>query len=44
MKAIKNMSDKEFYAYVNEAKKDPQFMKEIDRFIKITTGKPYKLK
>lgn len=44
MKAVNKMSDEEFHSYVNEAKRDPKFMKEIDRFIKITTGKPYKLK
>ena len=37
------MSDREFYKTLKEAQKDPQFMKDIRKFIKITTG-TYKLK
>ena len=38
-----NMSKKQFYRELAEAKKDPQFRKEIRAFIKASTG-VYKLK
>ncbi|MBS3145531.1 hypothetical protein J4414_01895 [Candidatus Woesearchaeota archaeon] len=41
-KSIK-LNRKEFYKELKEAQKDPNFIKEIRKFIKITT-KPYKLK
>jgi hypothetical protein len=37
------MSDKEFYKALRDAHKNPQFLKDIKKFIKITTG-TYKLK
>jgi hypothetical protein len=43
MKKRKTGKD-DFWERLEEYKKDPEFMKDIDRFIKITTGKPYKLK
>tara|TARA_Y100000310_G_C20495294_1_gene721230 strand:+ start:203 stop:346 length:144 start_codon:yes stop_codon:yes gene_type:complete len=41
--ATKKLSDKEYKKLWAEAKKDPNFKKEIREFIKITTG-TYKLK
>ena len=37
------MTDKEWAKAVKEAQKNPEFMKEIDRFVKATT-RVYKLK
>jgi len=39
----KRLSDKEYKKLFAEARKDPQFHKDIRKFIKITTG-IYKLK
>ncbi len=39
----KRMSDAEFSKLLTEAKKDPQFHKDIKEFIRITTN-PFKLK
>lgn len=41
--AKKKLSREQFYKQLAEAKKDPQFRREIRNFIKITTG-VYKLK
>lgn len=37
------LSDREFHKLLREAHKDPQFLRDIRKFIKITTG-TYKLK
>ncbi len=41
--ASTKLSEQEFRRFLAEARKDPQFIKDIQKFIKITTGS-YKLK
>lgn len=38
------MTDEEFLKKVDEAKKDPVFMKALDEFIDITTNRVYRLR
>jgi hypothetical protein len=44
MSKRKHGLDDKFWKRLEEYKKDPEFVKEIHRFIEITTGRPYKSK